>query len=87
MDFFCQDGPGAAASSAAVLARPQCVGLGALRTGITGIAFLMLCVYPVPVSTYLLSLLATMSVLVQRLAPCVDNREQAVAWVSLSYSL
>jgi len=44
----------------------------------------MLCVYPVPVFTYLLSLMAAaMFVLVQRLAPCVIDGEQAVAWVCL----
>lgn len=61
--------------------------LGALTTGISGIAFLMLRMYPVPVFTYLLSPVATTFVLVQRQAPCTGNWEQAVACVCLIQSL
>lgn len=67
--------------------KPWCVGLGPLTTGITGIAFLMLHVYLVPVFTYLLSPMATMFVLVQRQAPCMGNWEQAVACICLVQSL
>lgn len=93
VDLLCQGGPGAAALPVVPTwhgpsLKPQCVGLEALTTSITGIAFLMLCVYPVPVFTYLLSLMAvTTFVLVQCLAPCVDNWEQTVAWVCLIWSL
>lgn len=97
VDLFCQGGPGAAASPAVPVRRgpraewPLSKATVCLAGGTYNwyhwIAFLMFRVYPVPVFTYLTSLMATTTfVLVQHLAPCVDNWEQAVAWVCLIVS-